>query len=241
MTQVFINGVLLFLFFVSSVFSFIENNDKLISLDFSIKTVENKKLLKTEGTVYYNFNNNQMVTYMKKPFETITFLNSLGEVKVYDFESNTLFQYSSAFSNTETSYFYYFFNGNYHDFDLAKNGYIIKENHIEDGALVSTWIPGLKSTSSTNKKIIIASEKNLPIYIEFLKDNKTTGGKIYFSEYQKIMGYSIPMKIVEIYYKTKKDSVVTIKKYFNPKFGKDVSTEYINFKVPANAKKIRKE
>ncbi len=224
-------------------FAFIQNDQpQLISFDFSSKNIENKKIITTEGEVYFNKKNFQMVTHLKKPFESVIFVNADGEVKVYDFESNTVVQFASSLASSESSYFWYFFTGQYHDFGLAKNGYSIKETKIEEGVLVNTWAPLIgKEKYATNQKVIIASEKNLPIYIEFFKDKNTSAGKIYFSEYQKIHGYSIPLKIVEIYYKTKKDSIVTIKKYFNPKIGKDVTTKYIDFKIPGNAKKFTKK
>ncbi len=210
------------------------------SLEFNSKMIENKKYINVEGEVYFKRDNNLMVTHIKKPFETVTILNANGDMKVYNYESNTITLTSNILNSSEQSYFWYYLTGNYHDMGLSKTGYTMTDTKIEDGAIVTYWGPKPGNISYI-KKIIIATENNLPIYEEFQADKGKIKGKIFFANYTKIGDILLPLKITEIFYGLKKDSSINIKQYFNPKINKEVSLEYLNFKIPSNAKTFHKK
>jgi len=210
------------------------DNIGLVSLDFETKIIENKKLIKVQGSVYFKKENKLMITYTQKPFETITFLNANGDIKTYDYESNIVTFFSNMLNSSEKSYLWYFFSGNFHDLGLSQSGYTIKETKIEEGILVTYWLP--KYPGSPVSEIIIAKENNFPIYQEFRTGKNKVSGKIFFSNYMKSGEYYFPSRIVEIFYNSPKDSIVNIKYYYNMKTDKDVDTKWFVFKIPSNAK-----
>lgn len=122
---------------------------------------------------------------------------------------------------------------------LAKSGYSLKDTKMEDNALVNYWIP---KVNNGIKHILIAfNEKQLPIYQEIISSKNEIKGKIYFMNYHQLSSnVIIPTKIVDIYFKSKKDSVISIKEYSNFKLNQQVNLEYFNFKIPANAQLISK-
>lgn len=218
--------------------SFLVNAPYAISLSFTQKILEKKKYLTVEGEVYFKKQGGLLTTRLIRPFENVTIVNSDGEMRIYDVKDNTLMQSSSALTSSESSYFWYFLNGSYNDLGLPKLGYVIKSTGTEDGMLVTSWVPK-EGFNSGIAQIELVHEKSLPIYIEFTGPKKKKLGKIFFSSYQKVGSLSLPLKITEIAYKEKNDSVVTYKVYSNPKINKEVNLNYLEFKIPANAKLLQ--
>lgn len=206
-----------------------------IGLKFRSRLLENKKYLNVEGEVYFKRKGGVMTTHFVKPFENVTMVDANGDMNIYDFKDNTLMRSSSALNSSETSYFWHFLNGNYNDLGLAKTGYVIKGTKQEDGLLVTTWVP--KTGFNTPiQSIEMVHEKSLPVYLGFTGARNKPLGKIFFSSYQTVGDVPLPMKITEISYKQKGDSVVTYKVYSDPKTNSAVDTKYLDFKIPSNAK-----
>lgn len=208
-----------------------------VSLSFTVKILEKKKYVTVEGEVYFKKKGGILTTHFSKPFENVTIINADGEMKNYDILDNTLIQSSSALNSLESSYFWYFLNGNYSDLGFPKVGYVIKDTKIEDGVLVTNWVPK-QGFSSPILNIEMVHEKSLPIYVGFSGAKNKMLGKIFFSSYQKVGNITLPLKITEISYKEKGDSTVTSKTYFNPKVNNEVNPTYLDFKIPANAKVV---
>lgn len=208
-----------------------------IGLKFRSRLLENKKYINVEGEVYFKKKGGVLTTHFVKPFENVTVVDANGDMNIYDFKDNTLMRSSSALNSSETSYFWHFLNGNYNDLGLAKTGYVIKTTKQEDGLLVTTWVP--KAGFSTPiQSIEMVHEKSLPVYLGFAGARSKPLGKIFFSSYQTVGDVPIPMKITEISYKQKGDSVVTYKVYSDPKINTAVDVTYLDFKIPANAKVV---
>lgn len=212
-------------------------NTKQLSLSFSSKILQKGKYVSVEGEVYFKKNGGILTTHFTKPFENITIVNAMGELKVYDPRDNTLVQNFGALNSTETSYFWHFLNGSYSDMGLAKNGYLIKNTRVEDGLLITNWGP--KPNSSVPiANVELVHEKNLPVFVGFKNNKNKFLGKIFFSSYLKAGDVSFPSRITEISYLEKGDSIVTTKTYTAPKINAAVNTFYLNYQVPFNAKII---
>jgi outer membrane lipoprotein-sorting protein len=227
------------LFFMMLVFclGFRQGGTDAIGLSFTSKMLENKKYVTVEGEVFFKKQGGIMTTHLRKPFENVTIVTASGDVKNYDVPDNTVILSSSAYTSSESSYFWHFMNGNYNDLGLKKLGYVIQSTTTDEGALVTTWIPKAGANVPLSK-VILAHEKSLPVYMEFVGPKQKTLGKIFFSSYQKVGSASIPFTITEIGYKEKGDSVVTAKTYSNPKINAQVDPKYLDFKIPSNAKVV---
>lgn len=210
-----------------------------ISATYKEKIIENKKIIVVEGETYFRYKDYLLVTNILKPIKSFTRVNFYGDIEVYDFEKNTVFIEKSNYTSSQQSYLWYFLTNNYSDMGLAKSGYSLKDTKMEDNALVNYWIPKINNGI---KHILIAfNKKQLPIYQEIISSKNEVKGKIYFMNYHQLSSnVIIPTKIVDIYFKSKKDSVISIKEYSNFKLNQQVNPEYFNFKIPANAQLISK-
>jgi len=221
---------------VLSVLSFRQSSEsvKQLSLDFSSRILEKGKYITVSGEVYFRRSDGLLTTHLVKPFENITIVNAAGEMKIYDPGANTLVHNTSALNTTESSYFWHFLNGSYNDLGFSKVGYVISSSKIDNGLLVTNWVPR-QGFSSPITNIELVHEKSLPVYVAFRNSRQHLLGKIYFSGYSRVGTLNLPSKITEFSY-ANKDSTVTTKKYSNPKVNAAVNEKFLDFRIPSNAK-----
>jgi hypothetical protein len=178
-----------------------------------------------------------MTTHLVQPFENITIVNPEGEMRNYDPKENTVMISVSEINSSESSYFHHFLNGSSSDMGLQKLGYKVENTRIDEGMLVTTWVP--KDPSSAIRRVELAHLKSNIIFMGFISAKNKYLGKVFFSKHEKIGEYVVPMYITEISYMEKNDSVVTRKVYSNPKLNEQVNVKYANYQIPMNAKVVK--
>lgn len=208
-----------------------------ISLQMQIKTLHKNNVITTEGEVFYRSQGGLIVTHFTKPFENVTIANSRGEMKVYDPKENTIIQMQSPNFSSQNSVFYAFFNGITQDMGLKKMGYNISKTEVEGRYLVTTWLLGSTSKSEI-KKVELVLEKYSPIHMAFFDSKNEIRQKIYYTNYQQVEEFRLPLKITEINFNSKTDSTIDRKTYSNIKVNGNVSDAYLNYQIPANARVI---
>ncbi len=209
-----------------------------VCFDFTAKILEKGKYVSVSGEMYYDILNKKITTRIIKPIENITVVDLAGEMKIYDPKENTIIYSSSQVNSIESSYFHHFFNSEMSDMGLQKTGFLIQNTRVEDGLLVTTWVP--KPESSTPiKSIDLAHQKSRIMYMGILSRRNKFLGKIFFSKYNNVGQFSIPYSITEFGYTEKGDSTVTKKIYSNARINELVNTKYLNFQVPSNAKVVK--
>jgi hypothetical protein len=208
-----------------------------LSLDFTCKVLEKGKYISVSGELYYHFSDKRMTTHLVQPFENITIVNSDGEMRNYDPKENTVMVSVSEINSSESSYFYHFFNQASSDMGLQKLGYKVENTRVDEGMLVTTWVP--KDASSAIRKIELAHLKANIMFMGFISARNKYLGKVFFSKHERIGEYTVPMSITEISYTEKNDSVITRKIYSNPKINEQVNVKYANYQIPMNAKVVK--
>jgi hypothetical protein len=208
-----------------------------LSLDFVSKILEKGKYMNVSGELYYSFSDKRITTHLVQPFENITIVNPDGEMRNYDPKENTVMISVSEINSSESSYFHHFFNRSSSDMGLEKLGYKIENTKVDEGMLVTTWVP--KNASSAIRKIELAHLKSNIVFMGFISAKNKYLGKVFFSKYEKIGEYAVPMRITEISYTEKNDSMITRKIYSNPKINEQVNVKYANYQIPMNAKVVK--
>src|ERR1700741_547558 len=177
-----------------------------VSLDMVSKVLEKGKVLTVKAQVFYKIAGGIMVTHFVQPFENITIANAKGEMKVYDPKDNTLLQMQGFDFSSENSLFYNFFSGKTQDMGLKAGGFQLNSTKIDEGAVVTTWGP-MENMQTPVEKIEMVHENYLPIYMAFYVKNKIVQ-KTYYSNYQKVAEFNLPLNITEFSYGEKGDSTV---------------------------------
>ena len=208
-----------------------------VSLTMNIKSLHKGKLIITEAEVFYKSLGGLIVTHFTKPFENITISNSRGEMKMYDPKENTIVQIQNPNFSSQNSIFYAFFNNLTQDMGLKKMGYNLSKTNVEGNYLVTTWLLGT-NISSEIKKVELVLEKYSPIHMAFFDAKNEIKQKIYYGNYQQVEEFRLPLKITEINFNSKTDSVIDKKVYTNLKTNERVIDTYLNYQIPADAKVI---
>jgi len=209
-----------------------------ISMDMNAKILNKGKYVAVNGQVFYKKSGGIMVTKFSKPNESLTITNANGEMKIYDVKANTVLQMQGLDFSSDNSFYYYFLSGKTNDMGLKSTGFKLESTKIEDGLVITQWIPSTKNGNQELSKIEMVHEKYKPIYMAFYNAQKKIIKKTYYTNYNKIQDISFPLNITEFSYDTKGDSTITRRLYSNVKTNKEVDETYLNYKIPSNAKVI---
>jgi outer membrane lipoprotein-sorting protein len=209
-----------------------------ISLDLISKTLYQGKSVSLKSEVYYKSVGATMVTHFTSPKEKIVITNGNGEYKEYDFKNNTVTLLQGIDLSSKNSLFYSFLSGSIGDMGLKSLGYKLANTKVEQKMVITTWVPEGENSVKT-KKAEIVHENYLPIYLAFYDINDKPMHKSFYSNFQQVGSVKMPFTITEFEYLSPTDSVITKRIYSNLKTNALVDDNYLNYKVPANAKVIR--
>jgi outer membrane lipoprotein-sorting protein len=209
-----------------------------ISLDLISKTLYQGKSVSLKSEVFYKSVGATMVTHFTSPKEKIVITNGNGEYKEYDFKNNTVTLLQGIDLSSKNSLFYSFLSGSIGDMGLKSLGYKLANTKVEQKMVITTWVPEGENSVKT-KKAEIVHENYLPIYLAFYDINDKPMHKSFYSNFQQVGSVKMPFTITEFEYLSPTDSVITKRIYSNLKTNALVDDNYLNYKVPANAKVIR--
>jgi hypothetical protein len=226
---------LLFFYIVS-----IAQSGNYISLKQKTEILENKNKLTTEIDLFLD-NNKQVITkYYHSSPDFIMVANSLGEIKTYYPDKNEVdFKQVSELSS-QRNLIYYFVNNQTDHLGLADEGFNLKSTSFEDQYYVTNWSPpSYLNNALTNVKMVF--ENGFPVYSEYQAIKDKILKKIYYTNYEDFERFRLPMKIIEINYKSAGDSIISRTVFSDVNVSSTADNSYFNFKIPENAKPVSNE
>ena len=116
-------------------------------------------------------------------------------------------------------------------------GYTVKATRFEEGIMITDWLPPSWQIGQISK-VELAHENSLPIFTSYYNEKNKVVRKVYFSNYNISSAAALPQRITEIEYLPNGDSIISRKIYSDIKFDLNASSEYFDFKIPADAKSI---
>lgn len=205
-----------------------------VSMDMLTRSTQKGLVNTLKASVYYT-SEGKMASYYSEPQPMLVSNNAKGEILVYDFKKNSVTQKQNFMMSTETNQLFYFLENNKNDLGLAKMGFSLKETKFEDGLRITVWQPPMPLMKDI-QKVELAHDKANPVFLGYFDKKGKAINKVFFYSYQSVAGIQFPTSVTQITYTTEKDSVISKTLYSNFKVDKDVDEQYLNFKVPANAK-----
>lgn len=206
-----------------------------ISMEMNARSLFQGQAVYGHGTVYYRTQGGLMVTKMNTPIDQVIMVNGTGEYKAYDRKSNTVQMMQGLELSSKGSFIYSFLNGKTEDMGLSNLGFKLTNTHYDDGVLVKTFAAPINRGNSEIDKAEIAYENNVPIFIGFFDAKDVAVSKTYYTNYQTVGLFPMPMTITEINFLSPSDSTISQKKYSNVKINSGVSDEWLNFSIPTDA------
>ena len=212
---------------------------ELVQVKMNSRTINKGKFTSTTADIWYQNKDGKMISHYSEPFKMLMTTNNKGEVQLYNFERNTVgYQQNQAYS-TQGSYFYYFLANRVSDLGLAEMGFKLADTKFEGSRVISKWLPPAAFLTAL-KSVELVLEEYKPIYMAYYDPTGKLIRKVFYYNYKALSNMlTIPLTVTEINYLDAGDSLLTKTNYSDIKINKEVTNfEYINFIIPANAKKM---
>jgi len=212
-------------------------NVRKVSATMTMRTAHKGKTVNTRAELCYA-TSGRMVTLFPKPSELYVFNNSNGEIKVFDPTKNTVLQQQNVTYSTETTQFFFFLNNRKADLGLSSMGFNLSQTKFENGVMISTWKSPTPMAKSIKRVELVHKGQN-PIFMKYIDPTERTIKKVYYYEYTKLGSVDFPQTITQIDYVTAQDSIITKTAYGALKINEQVTSNLLDFVIPANARIIK--
>lgn len=203
-----------------------------LSVDVRTVQVAEGKKMTSESSIYLH-PDGKMTNVQRRPAYTISQSNTLGEVRIYDPKTNSVMTMNDKEMSSSRNTIAMFASGAYGDMGLSMYGFTQSGLRNEDGLLIKTFEP--KSVGAV-AKVEIVFQQHLPICMLYYSAKGECMRKVYFANYE-YGRIPMPMRITEIEYTPKRDSLVRLSTYSNLLFGEDASSEMFDWQIPADARR----
>lgn len=226
------------LFFALSIAASAQS-DRYISFTQKAEILDKGKKLSSETGVYFDKVKTTIVKHITLPEEAVTATNALGETEIYYPKTNHVSFLHLESMSSKRNLIYYFANNFTDHLGLADEGFSLISRNYEDNYLVTMW----QAPASIHQidKVKMVFEQGIPIFAEYLNVEGKSQKKIYYSQYQDLYSFRMPMKVIEISYKPSGDSIVSRTIFSDMQISGTPNSEYFNFKTPDDAIPMEKK
>lgn len=212
-------------------------NIRKVSATMTMRTAHKGKTTNTSAELCYT-TSGRMITLFPKPSELYVFNNSNGELKVYDPTKNTVLQQQNATYSTETTQFFFFLHNRKADLGLSSMGFSLGGTKFENGVMITTWKSPTPLAKNIKRVELVHKGQN-PIFMKYVDPSERTIKKVFYYDYTKLGTVDFPQTITQIDYLTARDSIVTKTAYGALKINEQVTSNLLDFTIPANAKIVK--
>ncbi|HEX5001117.1 MAG TPA: hypothetical protein VFW78_01365 [Bacteroidia bacterium] len=200
------------------------------------KALNKGRNVTSSGTLGYNSSGGMMITHFDSPKDNWIFLNSKGELRIYDPGSNSVIIEPNSGATSKANYMYYFLNGQTGDMGLKALGFSVTDSRFEDGLVITTWMPPSVMAGMMGK-VELVHENYRPIYTGWYDLHEQCLLKTYYSDYTLIGNIAFPQTVTEIRF-AQGDSTIEKKTYSDIKLNSESEQLLFDFRIPQNAKII---
>lgn len=208
-----------------------------ISLHSETANVHNGKKVTVKQDIFYTLSTNNLVIHFTAPEEYIYQTNLQGEARFYYPKSNEVKLIHDPFLTAKNNLIYYFANNKVSDMGLQEGGFALTNSHNQNNLIISSWqAPTALQQYLASAELV--HENFLPKYLAYYSAKGKIVKKIYYLNYQNFRNFVLPMRVVEIEYKTPQDSVIHSQTFSQVQNLYQPSNPMFQFKIPENAKVI---
>jgi hypothetical protein len=207
-----------------------------LSVDANMRKVNNSRIQNLSLTSYFAASG-KMVAIYDRPENLVIINDEKGRVVLYDSKNNTVVQANNPYYSSRTNELYYFINNKKYDLGLSEIGFKMQSSEIEDGLIVTEWIPPMDGMKYFSFIKMVHKDDN-PIYLEYRNHDNEIIKKVYYYNYQQVNYLEIPTAVTTIDFISPEDSTVSKTTYSNFLFDDQQNEEKLNYKIPTDAKTI---
>lgn len=203
-----------------------------VSFNMVKRTVVNGQVSTVNAKVYYR-SSGEMITKFSTPTEMYVLNNTLGDVRIYNPQMNSVVKTLDNRMSSQNTTFFYFLVGKTGDLGLESAGFLLDDSRIEEMMLISEWTPPGELKKEMDKVELVSNGEH-PIFMGYLKEDKTYLKKTFYYDFEILGGVDFPMSITEINY-VKSDSIITKTSFSNFKFDATEDRDMLDFRIPETA------
>lgn len=207
-----------------------------VSMDMLTRSTRKGYITTLKANVFYT-SEGKMASHYLEPAEMLVTNNKKGEILIYNFADNTLMQQQNFMFGTEDNQLFFFLEKNKADLGLGRLGFTLSNTKFEDGLKVTTWLPPMNLVKQISH-VELVHERNDPIFMAYYDIKGNSLKKVYFYDYTRVADTHFPTSITQITFETPKDSIISKTVYSNFKLDDKVADEFLEFKIPPDAKVI---
>lgn len=208
-----------------------------ISVKQRVEILENRNKLATDVDWFLDNGKQILTKYYHASPDFIIVTNPLGEIKTYYPSRNEVDYKQMSENSSKRNLIYYFVNNLTDNLGLADEGFTLVSNTFENQYYVTLWkAPSVLNGVESVKMVI---DNGFPVYSEYKSGKKKILRKIYYSNYKDFGSFRLPMKIIEISFRTPGDSIISRTVFSDVKVSSTADNSYFDFKIPEDAKPIK--
>jgi len=234
--KLFIQKIILFIFFYLPVATLSAQQLNYISLKQQTEVLENGKKMSNELDLFFDNNKQTITKYYHTSKEFVIVANALGEIKTYYPASNEVDYKQLPEFSSKRNLIYYFANNLTNDLGLVDEGFKLTSNTYENQYYVTLWNAPLMLKGISTVKMVF--DNGLPVYSEYKANKEKILKKIYYTNYKDFTQFRLPLKIIEISYLPSGDSIINRTIFSNVDVSATAKGKYFNFKIPEDAKPV---
>lgn len=203
-----------------------------VSFNMVKRTAANGKVTRLESNIYYK-SSGEMVTHFEKPLEMYVLNNELGDIRMYNPNSNTVIKALDNRVGTQNTNFYYFLIGQIDDMGLEGAGFTLIDSRIEDMMLITLW-DSPSEVKHQMDQVELVSNGDVPVFMGYLDRKGGYVKKVYYYNFENVGNALFPMAITEIDY-IKNDSMITKSSFGSFIFNNKGDLPMLEFEIPEDA------
>ncbi len=203
-----------------------------LSIDERSVQVAGGKKMTTERSIYLH-PDGRLVSVQHSPQNIISITNSLGEMRNYNPATNEVVTMNNKEMSSSREMITMFASGSYTDMALSQYGFRQSSIRREEGVIIKTFTPA--STAEIGK-VELVFQQQLPICMLYYNAKDECIRKVYFSRYE-YGRIPMPMRVTDVEYTPKRDSIVTLNTYSNLMIGESANSDMFDWQIPSDAKR----
>lgn len=185
--------------------------------------------------IYYQTEGNKLLSHFIKPEEYIYSTNLKGEARFYYPATNKVKLMHDMFLSSKNNLLYYFVNNQLGDMGLREAGFQLTSSTTSNNQNISSYKPPLDMVQQI-LKVELVHENFLPKFMAYYSPKGDVVKKIYYANYQQYQNFILPLRVVEIEYKSPNDSIIHNQVFKNVEVSTSAFDAYFDYIIPANAK-----
>jgi len=139
------------------------------------------------------------------------------------------------FLSSKNNLLYYYVNNQLGDMGLREAGFQLTSSTSSNNQNISSYKPPIDLVQQM-MKVELVHENFLPKYMAYYSAKGEVMKKIYYANYQQYQNFILPLRVVEIEFKSPNDSIIHNQIFKNVEVSTIVFDAYFDYIIPANAK-----